>query len=238
MTRSPFSLVLAFLACCAILLPALAHAQSEQRGGRVEWARLKTDYVYWNRHSQAEPMIVDFIRENTSFDIDPQWRAADIENLNELCAYPFLFSEGIHRVRSLTALHNLGEYLKRGGFLFVDACIHPEVNPDPDAFLSEQVMKLRELVPDAVVTAVPANDPIYTCYFNMSSGLPHSYFYSIYDEKWARHGLYRVTSKDRVVAMISLSGLKCGWARLQTMPNHDILCMRMMLNIYLFTLTQ
>jgi len=232
-----------FIKCLSLFaaapaLPALSAVVSdEKRGGRVEWARLKTDYVYWNRHSEAEPVIVDFIREQTSFDISPQWRAADIQDLKQLTAFPFLFSEGIHTLSRSSALENLREYLERGGFLFIDACINNTVNPDADVFLAGQVAKLREILPEAQVAPVPADDPIYSCYFKMEHGLPHSYMRSIYDPRWARHGLYRVSHRQRAVAMISLSGLKCGWARLQTMPHHDVECMRMMVNIYLYALT-
>lgn len=220
------------------LTPPLS-AEAENRGGRVEWARLKLDSPHWNRHAQREFVLINFIRQNTSFALDSQWRAADIHDLNQLCAYPFLFSEGIQSVRTPEEKNNLSEYLRRGGFLMIDACINTnDVNPDPDQFLEDQKTRFREMLPDAVVEPMAPEDPIYSTYFKMSRCPPHSYMHSVFDPAWEKHPLYRVMLHDRLVAVISLSGLKCAWSGLQTEPGLDQISMQMLVNIYLYALLQ
>ena len=66
----------------------------ELRGERVGWARLKTPSEYWRRHATGDPVLMRFMRENTSLNIDPTWYVADIEKLDEMCAYPLVFSQG------------------------------------------------------------------------------------------------------------------------------------------------
>jgi len=222
-----------------VMLAAPLNAETDNRGGRVEWARLKLNSPHWNRHSQREPVLIDFIRKNTSFALDSQWRAADVGDLKQLCAYPFLFSEGIQAVQTPEEKNNLREYLLRGGFLMIDACINTnDVNPDPDQFFDDQKNRFREMLPEAVIQPLEKGDPIYTTYFNMGKRPPHSYMNSIYNPAWEKHPLYRVMLKDRLVAIISLSGLKCAWSGLQTEPGLDRASMEMLVNIYLYALTQ
>ena len=55
--------------------------------------------------------------------------------------------------------------------------------------------------------------------------------------KWAKHGLYRVFHGERMVAVLGVSGLQCGWA--QTMhAGHDVESMRMLVNIYVYAMTR
>jgi len=219
-------------------MPPLS-AQEANRGGRVEWARLKLDYEHWNRHSQKEPVLIDFIRKNTSLELDSQWRAADIRDLNQLCAYPFLFAEGIQAIQAPEDKKNLREYLLRGGFLMIDACINAAVNSDPDQFFAAQQERFRELLPGVVIQPLEPDDPIYTTYFKMAERPPHSYMNSIYNPAWEKHPLYRVMLNDRLVAIISLSGLKCAWSGLQAdRLGLDRASMEMLVNIYLYVLLQ
>ncbi|MEP6663596.1 MAG: DUF4159 domain-containing protein, partial [Verrucomicrobiota bacterium] len=145
-----------FISCCALALLALslgfvAQAQDDLRGDRVGWARLKTPSPWWNRHAHKDPILTQFLHDNTSLNIDPTWYNADVENLPQMCAYPLLFSQGIDMVRSGSARTNLAEYVRRGGFLLIDACINEEVTPDPDVFLARQTQLLAKILPEARV---------------------------------------------------------------------------------------
>ncbi len=205
-------------------------------GGKVEWARLKTESPSWQRHANSDPNLLRFIQNNTTLNIDPVWRAADVDNLSQMCAYPFLFSEGIHHVTDSLGLNDIREYLKRGGFLFIDSCINTDINPDPDEFLRMQIAILKSLLPDVRVEMLPANQEIFHNCFDLKE-LPHTYMRNIYDPRWAKHGLYAVYSGKRLCALISLSGLQCGWAAMNRNPAHITECMKMMVNIYVYAVT-
>jgi hypothetical protein len=206
-------------------------------GGPLAWARLKTESPTWDRHARADPRLLEFMRTNTGLHIDTRWHWANVENLDQMCQYPFLFSEGLHHVSDLQGLANLREYLKRGGFIFVDSCINTHVNPDPDAFLEMQIETLKRLLPDAQVDELKPDDKIYSICFVMNDGLPHTYMDNIYNPDWAKHGLYTVHSGGRLVSMISLSGLQCGWDGMKPDPEHIRECMKMMFNIYAYVIT-
>ncbi len=203
--------------------------------GSLKWARLKTASPSWDRHARADSRMLRFIRENTSLEIEPRWYAADVQKLDQMCGFPFLFSEGLHHVTDPTGLANLREYFKRHGFIFIDACINTrDVNPDPDAFLQKEIETLQCLLPDATIKRLPDDHEIFHLWFPMKDGLPHTYVDDRYNPAWARHGLYAVYSDHRLVSLISLSGLQCGWDWAHHPHDHTVSCEKMMLNIYAY----
>jgi hypothetical protein len=123
------------------LTPALSFASSfdHLRGDRVGWARLKTPSPQWRRHAGSDPILTNFFREQTTLNIDPIWYVADADNLQQLCTYPFLFSQDVSAIVAPLGRVNLAEYIRRGGFVLVDACHDSHVTPDFDAFLRNQL---------------------------------------------------------------------------------------------------
>jgi hypothetical protein len=219
-------------------LPARG-ADVQLRGERVGWARLKTPSDYWRRHATGDPVLMRFLRENTSLNIDPTWYVADIQRLDELCAYPLLFSQGVGMVVDAQAKSNLAEYMRRGGFLLIDCCINRNITPSADVFLQDQVRLLSEILPEARVVALPPNHDVYRCYFQIPGGKPpHTYNENIYNPEFAKHGLYAIKIGSRVAGIISLSGLQCGWDGMIAPEDHDIACMKMLVNIYIYAMLQ
>lgn len=211
----------------------------KMRSDRVGWARLQTPSEYWIRHTRGDPVLARFLRDNTSLNVDPTWYVADVEKLNELCKFPMLFSQGIGMITNTTAKANLGEYIRRGGFLLIDSCINRGITPDPDRFLDAQVRVLAEILPEARVVELPSGHDIYHCYFTIPDGVPpHMFDSDIYDARWARHGLYGIMIGSRMVGLISLSGLQCGWDKMTNRPGLPEACMRMVTNIYVYAMLQ
>ena len=214
-------------------------AAEELRGERVGWARLKTPSEYWRRHATGDPVLMRFFRENTSLNIDPTWYVADIEKLDELCAYPLVFSQGIGAVTNPRAKANLAEYMRRGGFLLIDCCINASITPSADVFLREQVRALTEIVPEVRLVALPSTHAVYQCYFQIPGGRPpHTFNHNIYDPEFAKHGLYGIMIGSRLAGVVSLSGLQCGWDGMIAPSGHDLACMRMLVNIYVYAMLQ
>jgi hypothetical protein len=226
---------------CLLLATAVLRGQSadELRGERVGWARLKTQSQWWFRHATGDPILMRFLREQTSLNIDPTWYAASVEDLDEMCKYPLLFSQGINVVQSETGRGNIAEYIRRGGFLLVDACINANITPDPDAFLAQHVQLLKVILPEARVARLSPDHDIYHAYFEIPGGQPpHTYFNNNFEERWHKHGLYGIYIGSRMAGLISLSGLQCGWDRMIAPPGHDVACMKMLVNIYVYAMLQ
>ncbi len=215
-----------------------ADSATEPRGGRVGWARLITPIVAWKRHAEADGVLASFIRNKTSLNIDATWYSADPRALDQLCLYPLLFTNNLADVTDRKQLANIAEYLRRGGFLLVDACINSTVTPNPDRFYQQHVAVFSQMLPTAQLRPLPPDHEIYRHYFNLKQTPPHSYMRSIRDPKWERYGLFGLYDGDRMVAILSLSGLQCGWAGSQEMPGHDVECMKMTVNIYVYAMTR
>ena len=232
--RPPLELIL--LATFLFLTPILAGATETEMGagGKVVWARLKTPSPSWNRHAQSDHLLLEYIHNSTTLDIDPAWHAADVGNLNQMCAYPFLFCEGLGYVDD-AGRKNLREYIQRGGFLFIDSCIAPQVNQREDDFITAQMSALHEILPDLRAEAIPPDHAIFHNCFDMVDGLPNTRVDDLPD--WPVEGLTAIYSRKRLVCILSVSGLQCGWAGIIRSQEHCTNCMKMMINIYFYAIT-
>lgn len=239
------SSVAAMALMATVLLGSATAANADDgdvlRGDRVGWARLKThdpDNI-WRRHASGDPTLMQFIREQTTLNIDPTWYVADIGNLQEMCRYPLLFSQGLHYVTDERQRANVAEYIRRGGFLIIDVCINADLNPDCDERLASNIAVLTQALPEAKVVKIPPTHDIYHCFFEIPDGVPpHTYFNNVYNPKLAKHGLYALMIGSRMAGVISLCGLQCGWDRMIAPPGHDVACMKMLVNIYVYAMTQ
>lgn len=230
------------LAATTALTPGLAAFGSDfdkLRGDRVGWARLKTISVGWNRHAEGDPKLTQFFREQTTLNIDPVWYAADVEDLREMSKYPFLFSQGVHLVNDDAGRADVAAYIQRGGFLLVDACCNPQYTPDFGVFLQQHLDFFAAVLPGSNVILLPETHEVYRIHFLFPQGHPpHSFMRNVYDPKKAAYGLYGVMIGRRMAGLVSLSGLQCGWASPDKPPGQDILCMKMLVNIYIYAMMQ
>ncbi|MBW8781793.1 MAG: DUF4159 domain-containing protein [Verrucomicrobia bacterium] len=230
------------MAACAVIVAftiLCGHSQTPSpadtfRGGKVEWARLKTDSRYWDRHAPRDSELLNFIRDNTSLNIDRAWYAATARNLDELCTYPFLFTDGVHSLGSETEVKNLVEYIHRGGFLMIDSCIAPPVNPTPDGFYSAESRALLRMIPGLRITPLPANHEVFSIYFKIKDQPPHT---NMDRPDWIAYPMFGLYDGPRMIGVLSMSGLQCGWAHITTNENART-CMEMMTNIYLYAITR
>jgi hypothetical protein len=226
--------VAAAAGACFFALGALGSPDSSQeRGGRVDWARLVTPDPDWAVHSDRDPELADFLRRNTNLNIASEWASADPSSLEQLCAHPFIYAKDMMRVRSTVHLGNIREYLRRGGFICVDACATPRQTPDMQLYLRQNSEVFRRILPGAVIRRLPEDHPLFRCYFKVSESDVFTVDMGLQIDK-SRSGIYGVYSGDRMVALISMDGLECGWP--QT-PMRTPGCMKLILNIYIYAMT-
>jgi len=215
-------------------LDAADPANEPSRGGKFDWARLKTDSPYWNQHAERDAHVIDLMRKQTSLNIGDAWHSAEVSRLEELCAYPFVFAQTI---ASLTDADggNLAEYLRRGGFLLIDACVRVTVNPNAELYLAAQTKTLVRQFPNVRVVALAPDHEIYSAYFKLTKFPPQTR--SGTNPSWARGStepLRGIFLEDRLVGVISLSGFQCG---LVQNPNPaDIV--QMVTNICIYAMTR
>jgi hypothetical protein len=230
-TRPLFFLLGLF--CAVAPAHGASSAKEKFRGGKVDWARLRTANQYWNRHSEFDNRILDFMRTQTTLNIEPQWNSASARTVEELSAYPFIYTQSISEL-SATESRNLAEYLRRGGFILIDACRNKQVNPDISAFYRVQLERLRAQFPDLRVETLTPKHDVFSIYFQMQEYPP----YRKSDGRTVLHGVY---VGDRMVAVISLVGFQCGWAGYGDPPNpaaYATACVQMVANIYVYAMTR
>lgn len=232
---------LASLLACMLLLgmatveTAGAASAPKPRGGRVGWARLITPSGQWDIHSDRDPDLAEFIRKQTSLNIDPTWNAVDAGDLEKLCAYPFIYAKDLSRVMSQHDLGNIGEYLRRGGFILIDPC-SATASFSADSFLRQHGELFSRLLPGSTVRELPDSHEIFRCYFTVTvDDLFSPDMIRAGASKPPKIGMLGVFQGDRLIAVISVSGLECGWP--QT-PGRTPGCMKAIVNTYVYAMTR
>jgi Domain of unknown function (DUF4159) len=215
------------------LLSEWGESFEKLRGDRVGWARLVTPNKDWDVHADRDPALTEFVRANTSLDIQRSPDPANPAHLDDLCRHPFIYAKDLRWVSDAAQLANVAEYLRRGGFLCVDACATEAVNPDMEIYRRENSAIFQRIFPEAEIRKLPETHGLYNCYYKLSRA-------DVYtpdmgnQARCANYGLYGVFVGDRMVAVISMYGLECGWP--QT-PQRTPGCMKFILNMYMYAMT-
>jgi hypothetical protein len=219
-----------------LILSRRAAAQTAvPRGGRVGWARLIAPSRYWNVHQGQDPQLANFIRNQSSLNIDPVCYPVDPANLDELCSYPFIFTNAITPVVSAKPLANIREYIKRGGFFYIDGCVNTSVTPSFPVFYQRHADFFAKLFPGSELRMLPESDRIFRTYFSVDEittryhRRPRDHWGSI------AQALYGVYDGEKMISLVSLDHLQCGWPQ---DPDAAVYCMRQIANIYVFAMTR
>lgn len=217
-----------FALVATLLLAVAAAAAEAPRGGRVGWGRLITESSSWSVHDGNDPILTAFIREQTSLNIDPTCYPVDPRDLDKLCAYPFVFTNNLANVRDPKRLENLREYLKRGGFIYIDRCVNPSYCPDQEPFYAQHIELFARFLPGSEVREIPEDHAMYRSYFSLSAEKMHG----------PRNGhsrIYGVYLDGRMVVLLSLANFQCGWPNSPTRRANDL---QMIANIYVYAMTR
>ncbi len=191
--------------------------------------------------AKAIPNLVDALNDQTG--ISAQVDAHLFIDSQELFRTPFIYLTA-QEAFELTAreIENLGEYLRRGGFIFAD-------NANPTAEYSQAEASLRKVFRDAlrsqgVLQVIPNNHPIYHTFYDFD-GPPVGSELEVPDSGGQRglenvviaqpsYNLEGVFLGDRLVAIYSDKGYVHTWAR--NFGNEPQL--RFGINAVVFALTQ
>jgi Domain of unknown function (DUF4159) len=229
-TRRGFLRKLAGAAATASLLGSTRTAAQENSPPAVAnsgWARIWTRHPEWDVHSDREERLIDFIRRDRELKFTTKLGVAHPSNLEDLCKTPFLFSFDLTAMDDPQEWTNLREYLYRGGFLYLDNCVH--VSPDMQAFRHDHLLRLTRLLPASEMRRLSPEHPIYRARYPIKlDQLPG-------DQKTSaeQHGaLYGVFDDNRMVALLSLAHLFCGWPE---NPGIVEACMKQLTNIYVYS---
>jgi hypothetical protein len=214
---------------------ALAQSATAQSGG-AGWGRLVTPSPFWNLHGEQDTTLADFIRQQTHLDLDPKGYSVNPANLAELSSFPLIFTNDLTAVTDTEQLANIKEYLNRGGFFYVDACVDHRVTRSFPTFLSRHVELFAKLAPGSEVLQILPSNAIFRAYFSVDENqLGHEIADA--DPRWGNtpQALCGVYLAKRMISLISLDHLQCEWI---TKPERVPLCMRQIANIYVYAMTR
>lgn len=118
----------------------------------------------WYNDPSAEPNMMDYLKKNTTVDVDEsKFYTVDIAS-DDIFNYPFIIMTGHGNINfSDGEVKRLRTYLERGGFLYAD----DDYGMD-EAFRRE----MKKVFPDQEMQELPFDHKIYNCHFSFPKGLP------------------------------------------------------------------
>ncbi|MAE60112.1 MAG: hypothetical protein CMJ49_02020 [Planctomycetaceae bacterium] len=221
-------------AATGIALPTLSFADDfeENRGSRVRWGRMQFDVTRrglndWFHHPEGDLNMIERLRQITNVNLEFDWGTPSVADLDDMVRYPFIFMHAQQSpALSDQQRDNMREYLRRGGFLYIDDCVLSYSRPD--VFFNGMRRDLEKIFPDARFVKLKKNHDIFRCVYPMRNGLPHM--------QGRDHGLWGVYHRDRLIAVMGSGDLHCAWAQWFG-PSDEQLSLQMGANIYVYAMT-
>ena len=157
-----FVAVAAFLVCPPELLPQRSGFASSFKIARLKYKGGGD----WYNDPQEEPDLLQFVKENTNIDVDPDYEYVDALS-DKLFSYPFIFMTG-HGNISFTdeEIQRLRTYMENGGFIYAD----DDYGMDK-AFRREA----KKFFPEQDLRELPYSYGLYHCWFEFPNGVPKTH---------------------------------------------------------------
>ena len=155
----------------AVLLVALLTSIGQAQPSRVSSAfkifRLKySGGGDWYNDPSSEVNLLNFIRQHTGLDVDPEYEFVDINSEN-FFSCPFAFMTGHGNISfSENEVRRLRTYLENGGFLYAD----DDYGMDK-AFRRE----MKKVFPEQELVELPFSSPMYHRQFDFPNGPPKTH---------------------------------------------------------------
>ena len=214
-------------------LQAADEYSEADRGSRTYWARLKYQCAGgadWSAHPSGDVAAIRQIRRVTDINMYPNWNVVNIQDLEKMVKYPFIFLHGQQPANlSEGDQKNLTEYMKRGGFLFIDDCVlDPYDNRNSDLLYQSMTVYLKGMLPSAKWELLDNKHEVFHNFYDLTNGIPHM--------QGVDNGLTAVYHEDRVVAMLCSSDIHCGWVGFFG-KGPQLESLKMIVNIYTYAMT-
>lgn len=194
----------------------------------VTLTRVETE---WDVMPFADENLIATLRSATNIKIsnlDFNNRTIGIDEFEKIRKNPFLFmtGEGNFNMTPEEAA-TLGEYFKRGGFLYADDCV---LHGQGDHFYQAFLREIQKVMPGHSMQPVPLDHEIYSCFYNFPGQAPFCQ-----GQKHPDMGLFY---KNRMVCFLTSGDIHCGWGLPQYFGQQkQEECLKMGVNIVVYALT-
>ena len=118
----------------------------------------------WYNDPSAEVNMMDYLKKNTTIDVDePKFYSVNI-NSDDIFNYPFILITGHGNIEfSESEILRLRKYCESGGFIYAD----------DDYGMDESFRReMKKVFPGDEMKELPFNHKIYNSHFSFSNGLP------------------------------------------------------------------
>ena len=138
---------------------------SQTHGSKFRIARLKySGGGDWYNDPSAEVNMMNYLKKNTSIDVDEsKFYTADVAS-DEIFDYPFILLTGHGNIEfSDSEVKRLRKYLENGGFIYAD----------DDYGMDESFRReIKNVFPGDGLKELPFNHKIYNSHYSFPTGLP------------------------------------------------------------------
>ena len=138
---------------------------SQAQNSKFRIARLKySGGGDWYNDPSAEVNMMNYLKKNTSVDVDePKFYTVDVAS-DEIYDYPFVLITGHGNIDfSDTEVKRLRKYLENGGFMYAD----------DDYGMDESFRReIKKIFPNEELKELPFDHKIYNVHYNFPKGLP------------------------------------------------------------------
>ncbi|MGH9899080.1 MAG: DUF4159 domain-containing protein [Pyrinomonadaceae bacterium] len=140
--------------------------------GEYSFTRLRYSSGNWDADPKMPSNLLNSLVEYTSIRVDTDEKIVEAAS-SAIMDHPFLYLTGNKLVRfSASEKRNLRQYLRRGGFLFVDDCNHDVDGTFAKTFEAEVGSILDR--PEERLRKISNTHPIYNSFFSFPDGPPQT----------------------------------------------------------------
>lgn len=184
----------------------------------------------WDAGLVGDENLLAFLRTQTNLrvtNLPTEARVVGIDDFAKMRKNPFLFmtSEGRFAMTKEEA-EAIGEFFKRGGFIYADDCVDGEAGVQ---FYTAYQEEIQKTLPGFKMEPVAPDHEIYRCFFRIPGGrspicqgVPHPDMGLFYN--------------GRMVSFLTAGDVHCGWVPWHG-PEKMQECFRMGTNIVIYALT-
>ena len=209
------------------------------QGQEFKWARVKFKckekdaQEKWDIDKKADITFLDNLEKYTTLKVSKEWNIVTLDNLEEMSKYPLLFMTASGTADlDATEIKNLGEYLKRGGFLLCDDSNWGEKGGN--VFVASMKKYFEQLFPKNKITPMGLDHDLLRAQFDM----PLGYWSKLYfDGEITPSGVWTLSDdKGRVMVFFTLLLQNC-WGGIYFRPEKQEESIKMGINMVMYSLT-
>jgi len=202
LTRRAFGQQLAAL-CAAGILPRLARAEDYD----FFFTRLSYESGDWDVDERTPANILNSLIEYTHLRVDLTERILPLAD-TRIMASPFCYMAGHKLVQfNLEEKENFEQYVRNGGFVFVDDCNH-----DIDGVFARSFeQQMADIFGEEALKKIPNDHPLYSCFFKFDGPPRTSYELNGWGDDLVHDYLKAIEIDGRIAVLYSNKDYGCEW---------------------------